>query len=672
MYTTSSAFLKVLSNAGITHAFVNWGSDHPALLEDLQRQRVEGKETSPQIVTCPNEMVALSAAQGYAQVTGKPAAVIVHVDVGTQALAGAVHNVDRGRTPVLIYAGASASTSRSELKGTRNEWIMWIQDIPDQAAIVRQYMRYTAQINTGRNIDQVVNRALQIGTSDPQGPVYLWARRETMEEELPSSLFNSLTSSSAPPLPISPTGLSPATTSHLATTLTSSHHPLIITSNLGRNPAAITPLIALSGLLSIPIFSTCPSAVNVPFSHPYFVGITYLNPGPQTDALKSHLSKADVVLVLDSDLPWLPMHCAPPDDAKVFILDAGDPLKVTSGVGIWEMGLHPGIQLLSRADAKTALEQVLEATHLLLNDPDSSASVAERIKTRGESLKAHKAKWVASLDSAEAGVGGGAVTVPHIMHTLRTLTQSLHLRTLLINESISNYGLVWEHMRAETPGSVLTSGGSSLGYALGAAAGAFIGEGVLSGGGQGKGGEGREKEREGHGAERTKHDLIVSIVGDGSYMFGVPSSAFWVARRYGTPFLTIILNNGGWKSPKFSMLGVHPEGHGSRAQSGEELSVGFRFPSSSSSSSPNTASPSSLPTSTETFGEDPDYAQIAVAATGGWVWGRRVGSRAGKAGEKGKKGGEGGEELRRVLEEAVRVVVEERRCAVVDVVLDLI
>ena len=85
-FTTSSAFLKVLSNAGITHAFVNWGSDHPALLEDLQRQRIEGDGdmTEPKIVTCPNEMVALSAAQGYAQVTGKPAAVIVHVDVGTQ------------------------------------------------------------------------------------------------------------------------------------------------------------------------------------------------------------------------------------------------------------------------------------------------------------------------------------------------------------------------------------------------------------------------------------------------------------------------------------------------------------------------------------------------------------------------------------------------------------
>ncbi len=69
---------------GVTHAFVNWGSDHPAILEELQRQRVHEGKTALAIITCPNEMVALSAAQGYAQVTRKPAAVLIHVDVGTQ------------------------------------------------------------------------------------------------------------------------------------------------------------------------------------------------------------------------------------------------------------------------------------------------------------------------------------------------------------------------------------------------------------------------------------------------------------------------------------------------------------------------------------------------------------------------------------------------------------
>ncbi|KAF8840618.1 hypothetical protein BDN67DRAFT_968315 [Paxillus ammoniavirescens] len=83
-FTTSSLFLHTLAEVGITHVFANWGSDHPAMLEELERQRATNGSHALTIVTSPNEMVALTAAHGYAQVTGKPAAVIVHVDVGTQ------------------------------------------------------------------------------------------------------------------------------------------------------------------------------------------------------------------------------------------------------------------------------------------------------------------------------------------------------------------------------------------------------------------------------------------------------------------------------------------------------------------------------------------------------------------------------------------------------------
>ena len=84
MNTTASVILKTLADAGVTHAFVNWGNDHPAFLEQLARERRAHGKTSLAIVTCPHEIVALSAAQGFAQVAGRPAAVIVHVDVGTQ------------------------------------------------------------------------------------------------------------------------------------------------------------------------------------------------------------------------------------------------------------------------------------------------------------------------------------------------------------------------------------------------------------------------------------------------------------------------------------------------------------------------------------------------------------------------------------------------------------
>ncbi|KAJ2985897.1 hypothetical protein NUW54_g9992 [Trametes sanguinea] len=59
---------------------------------------------------------------------------------------------------------------------------------------------------------------------------------------------------------------------------------------------------------------------------------------------------------------------------------------------------------------------------------------------------------------------------------------------------------------------MIASGASSLGYALGAAVGAYLGNIVA----------------------QKEHDLIAAVVGDGVFLFGVPASAYWMARRYNT------------------------------------------------------------------------------------------------------------------------------------------
>ena len=81
-----------------------------------------------------------------------------------------------------------------------------------------------------------------------------------------------------------------------------------------------------------------------------------------------------------------------------------------------------------------------------------------------------------------------------------------------VNESISNYPFVWTHLRPEQPGSVIASGGTSLGYGLGASIGAYLG-GIVA---------------------KKEHDLVAYVVGDGTFLFGLPASAFWIARRYNT------------------------------------------------------------------------------------------------------------------------------------------
>ncbi|CAG8982441.1 hypothetical protein HYALB_00007120 [Hymenoscyphus albidus] len=90
-------------------------------------------------------------ADGWARATGQPQCVIVHVDVGTQCLGAAMHNANTGRVPVLIFAGLCPYTEEG-LEGSRTEYQHWLQDAPDQKAIVAGYYRYTGDFRTGRTV----------------------------------------------------------------------------------------------------------------------------------------------------------------------------------------------------------------------------------------------------------------------------------------------------------------------------------------------------------------------------------------------------------------------------------------------------------------------------------------------------------------------------------------
>jgi acetolactate synthase-1/2/3 large subunit len=266
MHTASKAFLDALHEAGVSYIFANFGSDHPAIIESLAEAKATGRRV-PKVVTCPNEMVALCAAQGYAQLTGIAQAVLVRVECGTQSLAGALHNVARSRTPVLIFAGASPFTQEGELPGSRNEFIHWIQDVFDQRGIVRGYVKYNHEIRSGVNVKQIVHRALQFAHSGPQGPVYLMAAREVMEQEVPPV---SIDPAHWPPL--RPRGLEQSDVAAIAHELKSSQRPLVVTSYLGCNPQAVEELIALCDCHAIGVLESAPSHMNFPPDNPMYQG----------------------------------------------------------------------------------------------------------------------------------------------------------------------------------------------------------------------------------------------------------------------------------------------------------------------------------------------------------------------------------------------------------------
>ena len=520
MPSGAAILVAALAEAGIECLFANLGSDHPPLIEALAQAAAHGLP-APRVFTCPNEMVALSAAHGHALVSGRAQAVLVHVECGTQALAGAVHNAARGRAPVLILAGASPFTQEGELPGSRNEFIQWIQDVGDQRGLVRGYMRYDNELRSARNIRPLVHRALQFAESDPKGPVYLMAAREVLAEDAPEATGHQTRWPR-----IGPAGLAAADAARIAECLAEARRPLVVTSYLGRSAAGFAALVALARAAGIGVLESVPSAVNFPHGDPLYQGQQWNDPR-QNPAL----AEADFVLVLDSDVPWIPLVSRPAEDATVVQIDV-DPLKQAMPL------FQSPAAAIYRADAAVALGQIAAAFAALPHD--------------GAAIAARHAHWAAghAARAARLAQEATAASSPSVAHLMACLRTRLAPEDIVLNEAISHYPTVFEHLAPTRAGTVLASGGGSLGWNGGAAIGAKL---------------------------AAPEATVVAVSGDGSYMFSVPSSVHWMARRYATPFLHIVLNNGGWKSPRLSLLAQYPQGVAAGAGA-EGIGVSFDPP----------------------------------------------------------------------------------------------
>jgi acetolactate synthase-1/2/3 large subunit len=503
--TVADALMQALVDGGVTHCFINTGTDYPALIESWARAAQEGRRM-PQLVVCPHEVVAISAAHGMAASTGRPVAVLVHVDVGTENLGGGIHNAARGRVPLVVFAGASPFTQEGERPGSRDHYIQFLQDVPDQRGIVRQYVKWDYELKTGANVPAVVFRALQIAASAPAGPVYLVGAREVLEE--PARPVQA--GPDAWP-PAGAGGLGPADVRRIADALAAARFPVLITSYLGRSYAAVEAVVALSERWAVGVLESRPQYLNFPTDHPHHLGF-------DSDIAEA-LAQADLVLLVDVDVPWIPARERPRGDATVLHIDQ-DPLK--ERMPLW---YFPAAGVF-RADAAVALTQIAET---LAARPVPPAVAARRFQL-GERHHRLRAQW-----TGRASGDAGALNPEWV---LEQLGQWIDADTVVVNEAVTQSEAVSRYLGRRRPGTWFASGGSSLGWGSGAALGVKL-------------------------AEPDRPVVLVS--GDGSYLFGNPAAVHWTARRYGAPFLTVILNNRGWGAVKGAVLSVHPEGAAARA-----------------------------------------------------------------------------------------------------------
>jgi len=489
--------VALLADEGVSHLFINPGTDTAPVQEALAAAR-SAKTAHPETVLCLHEYVALSAAIGHHMASSEPQAVMVHVDAGTLNLGGAIHNAQRNRTPVVVFAGRAPYSAASEVRGHRDSPIHWEQEQLDQPAVMRAFGKWTMEVPRGRELASIVRRAFQVGRSEPTGPTYVMLPREALMEPGPGSLPPRL----KPPLPPAP---DPGALTELAAILAGAQRPVIVTARTGAHPENAAVLARIAEMIGAPVLDHRDRA-NLPGRHPLYAGLE----------VDRFLPRADAVLLLDVEVPWVPALAAPPPEARILQIDV-DCTKPS--MPLWSFP----VELALTADSRLALPQLEDALCGLATAERVQAWAARRHQVETE-LAEIRAGWLRQSGTSEPA------TAPDAM--MRALDRALPADALLIEEAVTNRPAVARQV-CRPPGHYFQTGAPALGWAMGAAVGIKL-------------------------ARPTQP--VVVVCGDGSFNFGVPNAALWTAHRAGAPFVTVILNNRSYYASKRPVLRLYPEG----------------------------------------------------------------------------------------------------------------
>jgi acetolactate synthase-1/2/3 large subunit len=500
--SVAEAFLRSLRAHGIEMVFANAGTDFAPIIEALTRLEKEPGAV-PTILTVPHENLAVAMAHGYYLASGKPAAVIVHVTVGTGNTVCALMNACRDRVPLLLMAGRTPHTEYGHI-ASRNFPIHWGQENFDQAGMVREYTKWDYELRSGQHPHDILARALEVALAEPRGPVYLTLPREVLAD--PCTVQSRVAAATR----MAPAEPNEAELREAARRIAAAKMPVIVTTHLGRDPSAVPVLAGLADALSIPVVQAGAYAVNLPASHP-------MNTGQAGGAL---LTESDCIVVVESEVPWFPVRFTPAKNTAVIHLGI-DPLFVRYPIRSFPTDLAIAGNPKS---ALAALNRILASEPA---DADSQDARRKRVQAFNQARQEKKSAALARTRDQKP------ISYAWLGECIR---EQMPAGSLFLTE----LGVNAELLELEEPGSLIGVGiGGGLGFGLGATLGAKL-------------------------ADPAR--CVIATVGDGSYMFGNPTPFHFVARAVGLPVLVIICNNRRWHAVDASTRLVYPDGAAANAK----------------------------------------------------------------------------------------------------------
>ncbi|MDP2621434.1 MAG: thiamine pyrophosphate-binding protein [Hyphomicrobiales bacterium] len=473
----------MLRRLGIDHIALNPGASYRGLHDSLVNFL---GNRDPEILVALHEENAVAIAHGYAKVTERAMAVAVHSNVGLMHGSMAIFNAWCDRAPMLIL-GATGPMDATR----RRPWIEWIHTAKDQAAMIRNFIKWDDEPGSAQAAVESLLRGWQITHRAPRAPVYLCFDVALQEDPVEAEFkFPALERFDPGEVPVP----SPESLARAADLLANARRPLILAGRVSRDPEDWQRRVRLAELLGARVLTDLKVAAAFPTDHPLHAAPAGIRLGAPA---QEYVRRADVILGLD----WVD----PGGTFEAVFGSASPPAKFINCTV--DYGLHNGWSMDYFA---------LPAADVALNvEPDMAVrSLLPEVERRLAAAAKKASDWPAETAKKPANSTGNANKINY--HAIgAALTRALAGRPA----SIVKLPLRW-------PGDALTfrgpldyvggDGGGGVGTGPGLAVGAAL---ALKGTGR----------------------LSVAIMGDGDCLMGV--TALWTARKYAIPLLLVVANN---------------------------------------------------------------------------------------------------------------------------------
>ena len=496
----AEGYIEVFNRCAVDYVFCSPGSEFVPIWEYLTKYNSQGKK--PYYINVRHEGLALTMAKGYTMATGRPQVVLTHVISGLLHGAMELKALYTDRIPLMLIVGANRTHENEIYGGTPGPHYLSFTEVGGQQRLVQPYVKWTDTPATNLNILGKMFRAFDIASSEVKGPVLLVLSRELMFEKTGKMRIPSRTST--------PTSIQADSRAlnKLARLLLEADNPILYTRYLGRNPQAVSHLIELAEMLSIPVFET-PGYMNFPTDHPLHQGYS----------IKPRLNEADLILVVDSSAwpPWYPPSSVLDSNrAKIVFIDV-DPLQLKYPVYGYPT------DLTITADTSLALPTLVDILKQKLVKRDRSDVINDRYNRWKDKHENIRNSWKReALDAKDEC----PIDPKWLCYTINEIIDE---NFITVNETITHGNVIHRYVERnrvrtgthfESTGPVAHTG---LGQGLGVALGAKLAE-----------------------PEKT----VIALVGDGSFNYNPVPACFGLAQEYSLPFIVVIFNNQGYAAMK--------------------------------------------------------------------------------------------------------------------------